>query len=61
MEREKKRAEHQSNAQSRGRYYDEGIHGLPQDHAKALELWHQAGELGVLHHITIWSKKVLSR
>ena len=28
-----------------GCYYI-GSHGLPQDYAKALELWHQAGELG---------------
>ena len=26
--------------------YSEGSHGLPQDHNKALELWHQAGKLG---------------
>ena len=26
--------------------YAEGIYGLPQDHAKALELWHRAGKLG---------------
>ena len=26
--------------------YDQGIYGLPQDRAKALELWHRAGELG---------------
>jgi len=26
--------------------YSEGLHGLPQDRAKALELWHQAGKLG---------------
>lgn len=26
--------------------YVNGSHGLPQDYAKALELWHQAGELG---------------
>ena len=26
--------------------YDEGLYGLRQDCAKALELWHQAGELG---------------
>jgi len=26
--------------------YSEGSRGLPQDHTKALELWHQAGELG---------------
>ena len=29
-----------------GCYYYEGLHGLPQDRAKALELWHQAAELG---------------
>ena len=29
-----------------GYYYFEGMHGLPQDSAKAVELWHQAGELG---------------
>ena len=27
-------------------YYYEGDRGLPLDHAKALELWHRAGELG---------------
>ena len=26
--------------------YNNGMHGLPQDHAKALELWHRAAELG---------------
>ena len=26
--------------------YDEGLHGLPQNYTKALELWHHAGELG---------------
>ena len=26
--------------------YSEGVHGLPQDRAKALELWHRAAELG---------------
>ena len=26
--------------------YNNGSHGLPQDHAKALELWHRAGKLG---------------
>ena len=26
--------------------YRNGRHGLPQDHAKALEFWHRAGELG---------------
>ena len=29
-----------------GCYYSKGLHGLPQDRAKALELWHQASELG---------------
>ena len=26
--------------------YAKGVYGLPQDHAKALELWHRAGKLG---------------
>ena len=26
--------------------YDDGRYGIPQDYAKALELWHQAAELG---------------
>ena len=26
--------------------YSDGMYGLPQDHAKALELWHRAAELG---------------
>ena len=26
--------------------YRDGIKGFPQNHTKALELWHQAGELG---------------
>ena len=26
--------------------YSDGSHGLPQNHAKALKLWHQAAELG---------------
>ena len=26
--------------------YDQGLNDLPQDHAKAIELWRQAGELG---------------
>ena len=26
--------------------YDDGMHGLPKDHAKALELWHRAAGLG---------------
>jgi len=29
-----------------GNDYSEGYYGLPQDYAKALELWHQAAELG---------------
>ena len=31
---------------SLGCNYSNGLHGLPQDHAKALELYHRAGELG---------------
>jgi len=27
--------------------YREGIRGFPQDHTKALEYWHRAGELGI--------------
>jgi len=29
-----------------GNYYSAGMYGLRKNHAKALELWHQAGELG---------------
>ena len=29
-----------------GGFHSEGIYGLPQDWAKALELWHRAAELG---------------
>ena len=29
-----------------GFYFSRGEHGLPHDYAKALELWHRAGELG---------------
>ena len=29
-----------------GCFYHDGVYGLPQDHAKALELWHRAAELG---------------
>jgi len=29
-----------------GNYYRDGRNGFPQDHEKALELWHRAGELG---------------
>ena len=28
--------------------YDDGGIGLPQDYSKAIELWHRAGELGVI-------------
>ena len=31
---------------SMGYYYAEGLYGLPQKHAKALELWHRAADLG---------------
>ena len=31
---------------SLGCYYSEGIRGLSHNHSEALELWHQAGELG---------------
>ena len=31
---------------SLGHYFAEGLLGLPQNHAKALELWHRAGDLG---------------
>ena len=31
---------------SLGLYYDQGQFGLPQNYTKAMELWHQAGELG---------------
>ena len=35
-----------------GNYYLEGMRGFPRDTAKALELWHKAGELGYAsaHH-----------
>ena len=29
-----------------GTFYGKGEYGLPQNYAKALELWHKAGELG---------------
>ena len=29
-----------------GSYYSNGLHGLPQDSAKAIELWHKAGKFG---------------
>jgi len=31
---------------NQGNYYKDGIMGFPQDHKKALELWHRAAELG---------------
>ena len=49
VERDKKRME-ANNAESMynfGYYYSEGMQtGLPQDHGKALDLWHRAGDLG---------------
>jgi len=47
-EREKKRAENGDSIaiHSLGNYYRDGKYGFPQDHTKALELFHQAGELG---------------
>ena len=49
-EREKVRVETDASAMyNQGMYYQNGIkeiHGLPPDHAKALELFHRAGELG---------------
>ena len=32
-----------------GYYYDRGEYGLPQDSAKATELWHKAGKFGYAH------------
>ena len=29
-----------------GGFFSDGMYGMPQDHAKALELWHQAAKLG---------------
>jgi len=29
-----------------GHYYDDGLYGLQQNHAKALELWHRGAKLG---------------
>jgi len=31
---------------NQGNNYQVGVHGYPQDHRKALELWHRAAELG---------------
>jgi len=48
MKREKKRSEAGDSTAIEivGTYHDLGINGYPQDHNKALELWHRAGELG---------------
>ena len=49
MEQMKKRAAEIDDAvamSNLGCFYHDGMYGLPQDHAKALELWQQAGELG---------------
>ena len=48
IEREKKRMEAGDAIAiyNLGVYYAEGLYGFPQDYAKALELWHRAGELG---------------
>jgi len=48
MEREKKRLELDDPIAiyNLGIYYQDGSYGFPQDYTKALELWHQAGELG---------------
>jgi len=35
-----------------GNYYAEGLYGLPQNYAKALELWHRAVELGSTEALT---------
>ena len=37
---------------SLGVYYNQGIHGFPQNYRKALELWHRAGELGIAESYT---------
>ena len=54
IERLKKRVE-AGDAQAMhnlGSYYSGGMYGLPQDSDKALELWHQAGELGYAESYT---------
>ena len=35
-----------------GSYYGYGMKGYPRDHAKAIDLWHQAGELGLAKSYT---------
>ena len=37
-----------------GGYHREGINGYPVDYTKALELWHQAGELGYANAYRYW-------
>ena len=45
-----------------GCFYYHGQHGLSQDHAKALELWHQAAALGHMpHHIIIILSAMLTK
>jgi len=48
IEREKKRVEMNDPIAiyNIGHNYYTGMNGLPQDHTKASELWHQAAELG---------------
>ena len=48
MEREMKRVEMNDPIAmyNLGNWYFKGTNGYPQDHTKALELWHQAGKLG---------------
>jgi len=48
LERERKRMEKDDPIAiyNQGCNYKNGVYGFPQDHDKALELWHRAGELG---------------
>ena len=48
IEREKKRLEADDPIaiHNVGMYYRDGANGYPQNHLKALELWHRAAELG---------------
>ena len=47
IERLRKRVEADAFAMQKiGFYYFSGTYGYPQDHTKALDLWHRAGELG---------------
>ena len=54
VEREKKRLEVDDAVAiyNLGNYYDKGMYGYPQNHIKALELWHRAGELGFIRAYT---------